>query len=478
MSSLTLTLLHTNDLHGRVPQLARIGTLVSEIRENVVSKGGYCLYLDAGDSEDSILLESALTRGSAMEAILRGAGCDQVALGNAIPFRYGIQAIEGLAESFGKPLLCANMFWQDGSRPEGLTPFVIEDFEAFSVGIIEFTAPMNAFQPFKIELKPPEDIAPALVDTVKAEGADFVMVLSHLGLKNDIRLAEMVQGISVIIGGHSHDRLKMPLVINDTLIVMAGEFGEILGRLDLEIDTENFSVTHFFEQHIVVTDQTPEYRPALDVIAAEKQRAQRIMDVEVGRLDTACELVNGVECRAGNLLADALMDHFPGADGAFVMGSHWEEGLPAGTITKGQLFSANRSTGNPGKVALTGSQLKQFFSAALNPENIQRSMAVLRGQSPGFPHVAGIRLRASGEGSGNWEILLGDEVVKDDDRLTLVTSDLELSEYLNYLTILDEQVEYDIQTILPEVVEGYLQRHNPLSDVSLGRITPIDFHTN
>jgi len=453
-----------------VSQLARIGTLVSDIRENVVSKGGYCLYLDAGDSEDSILLESALTRGSAMDAVLHSAGCDQVALGNAIPFRYGIQAIEGLAESFGKPLLCANMFWQEGSRPKGLTPYVIENLGAFSVGIIGFTAPMNAYQSFKIELKPPENIAPALVNTVKAEGADFVMVLSHLGLKNDIRLAEMVDGISVIIGGHSHDRLKMPLKINNTLIGMAGEYGEILGRLDLEIESENFTVTRFFEQHLAVTDETPECRPALDVIAAEKQRAQRIMDVEVGRLATTCDFSTEFECRAGNLLADALLDHFSGADGAFVMGNHWEEGLPSGVITKGQIFSANRSTGNPGKVLLTGSQLKQFFADALNPEDIHRSMAVLRGQSPGFPHIAGMQVRATGEGSDRWEILIGDRVVKDDDTLTMVTSDLELSEYLDYLVIPDEQVEYDIPTILPEVVEGYLRRHNPLGEVCVGRI--------
>ena len=44
-----------------------------------------------------------------MNAILRGAGCDYVALGNAIPFRYGPQAIADMAKHFGRPLLCANL---------------------------------------------------------------------------------------------------------------------------------------------------------------------------------------------------------------------------------------------------------------------------------------------------------------------------------------------------------------------------------
>lgn len=57
MSTINLTLLHTNDLHGRVKQVARIGSLVRRIKNEVNSTGGTCLYLDAGDSEDSILPE-------------------------------------------------------------------------------------------------------------------------------------------------------------------------------------------------------------------------------------------------------------------------------------------------------------------------------------------------------------------------------------------------------------------------------------
>lgn len=471
MSTVTLTVLHTNDLHGRVDQLARIGTLVSRVREEVEAKGGFCLYLDAGDSEDSILLESALTKGSAMDAVLRGAGCDQVTLGNAIPFRYGIEAIAGLAESFGKPLLCANMFWPDGTRPAGMVPYVIEQCGPLTIGIIGFTAPLDAYRAFKIEVRPPEDLAASLIGQVKEEGANFILVLSHLGLRNDVRLAEKVEGIALIIGGHSHDRLKMPLKINDTLICMAGEYGEILGRLDMGIDPDDASIPYFYENHLAITDQIPESRVTRAVIEQEKLRAQEMMAIEVGTLTSDCEFLEDIECRAGNLLADALQEHFPGADGAFVLGEHWEDGLPAGRITKGQLFSTNRSTGNPGRVVLSGAQLKQFFLAAFKPANRTRSTPVLRGRAPGIPHVAGIRVRVFGQAAERVEITLGNRLVGDDEQLTLVTSDLEVSEYLNYLPIPDEQIEYDIPTILPEVVEGYLRRHDPLDEISLGRIT-------
>ena len=121
-----LTILHINDLHGRISQLSRIATLVRKIRWEVESTGAYCLFLDAGDSEDTTLLESSLTKGSVMEGILRGAGCDEVALGNAIPTRYGPQAVADLAKRFGRPLLCANMKDATDQLIEGLEPFSIK----------------------------------------------------------------------------------------------------------------------------------------------------------------------------------------------------------------------------------------------------------------------------------------------------------------------------------------------------------------
>jgi len=81
---LRLTVLHTNDLHGRVEQLARVATLVRSIRQQVQGEGGVCFYFDCGDSEDTRQLESSLTKGAAMDALLRAAGCDAAALNDKL----------------------------------------------------------------------------------------------------------------------------------------------------------------------------------------------------------------------------------------------------------------------------------------------------------------------------------------------------------------------------------------------------------
>jgi hypothetical protein len=98
-----LTLLHINDLHGRVSQLSRVAILARRIRCEVEVTGGYCLFLDAGDSEDPRLLESGLTKGSARETILRGSGCEYVAsyCGHV---RYDNELRDVGVEIRGKPL--------------------------------------------------------------------------------------------------------------------------------------------------------------------------------------------------------------------------------------------------------------------------------------------------------------------------------------------------------------------------------------
>ena len=69
--------------------------------------------------------------------------------------------------------------------------------------------------------------------TTRAAEADLVIVLSHLGLPADRRLARQVQGIHLIVGGHTHTRMEQPLQVNGTWIVQAWEHGKVLGCLDL-----------------------------------------------------------------------------------------------------------------------------------------------------------------------------------------------------------------------------------------------------
>lgn len=473
---ISLTLLHTNDLHGRLHQVKRVATLVKRIRSEVNLTGGTCLYFDAGDCEDTILLESALTKGSAMDAILSSAGCDEIALGNAIPIRYGPRAIENLSLSFGKPILCANMLWNDGSRPAGLAPYAIYDAGELKIGVIGLTAVMDIYDIFSAKAHLPERVVPSLIEDLRRKGAELIIIISHLGLKSDRKLAEAVPGIGVIIGGHSHDRVCPPEVINEVLIAQAGEYGQVLGRLDLLVNPQSGSIVESHAELIPVGEDIPEDDLVQKAIESEQTRVQRMMQEEIGELQVPAVASEEEECSAGNLLADALLDYFSDARAAFVLAKHWETGLDVGKVTQGGLYAANRSTGNPARVVLSGEQIMTFLRTALKPENMAQTQKPWRGHKAGLPHVAGMYVMVNRDNLDELKVKVNGKWLEAEDQLVVATSDLELSKALNYLPIPDEKIDYDVSVILPEVVERYICRHTPIRAIANGRIEFKSFH--
>ncbi|HSD84792.1 MAG TPA: bifunctional UDP-sugar hydrolase/5'-nucleotidase, partial [Anaerolineae bacterium] len=388
-----LTILHTNDLHGRVEQVFRIATLAKQIKQDVVAQGGHGALWDAGDAEDTILYESSMTKGRAMMALLRGAGYELETLGNATPLRYGPQTVVGLAEDFGRPLLCANMFGPESDRlVAGLEPYTLHRFGELTVGIIGVTDPMTFYSFFKLNMGDPAQVLPPLIAEARARGAQTLVLLSHLGSKKDQIVAESVAGIDLIIGAHDHVELNPPLVINQTIIAQAGDYGRYLGRLDLEIDAGTGKIVQHHGQLIPITHALPFDPEAQQVFAAQQERVQQIANRVLGVAASPIDWWPDRECGASNLVADVLRERTQ-ADVAVVLGGHWRTGLEAGNITVGQLYAACRSTANPALTTLTGAQLMHFVREGLKPENAARTPKPLRGISIGWPHVSGMSVR-------------------------------------------------------------------------------------
>lgn len=466
-----LTLLHTNDLHGRIQQLARIVTLIKQIRSEVTQSEGVCFYFDCGDCEDTVQLESCLTRGTSMHLLMKAASCDLAALGNAVPVRYGPQAVANLAKAFEKPLLCANLFEKNGELVSGLAPYTIVDVKGVKLGVLGITNPMRLYYTiFGIDPKAPEDVLPELIEQVHSEGARTIIVLSHFSSKSDILLAKKISGMDAIISAHDHQQITPPLEVNGTLIVEAGQFGEMLGRLDLIIDERTGKVIESRGELIPVTDEIAQDQEFLKIVSSQEEQVDKLMAVEIGEILQPIKCFSDGECDAGNLLADALLDYVEDAQVAFVINGHWTNGLSTGKITQRDLYTANRSAGNPGRIRLKGWQIQQFLIAALKPENIVRKLHPLRGKECGWPHVAGMTILVDSAHPDQIEIQVDGRTIHPDEELVVAASDMEFSEVLGYLPIPDEEIEYEVPTILPEIVEIYLKKHSPLLPDNTHRI--------
>ena len=176
-----------------------------------------------------------------------------------------------------------------------------------------------------------------VIDAVKAKGAAFVVLLSHNGMDVDLKLASRVSGLDVILGGHTHDGIPVPVPVKNrggqTLVTNAGSNGKFLGVLDFK----------------VAKGRAPEISYRLlpvfaNLLPADAEMAALIAKVRqpfAARLAEPLAVTEGLLYRRGNfngswdqLLCDALMD-VQDAQIAFSPGFRWGTSLlPGQTITR------------------------------------------------------------------------------------------------------------------------------------------------
>ncbi|MCS6919150.1 MAG: bifunctional metallophosphatase/5'-nucleotidase, partial [Fimbriimonadales bacterium] len=288
-----LTILHTNDTHGHLlpfsypesfdPQsplaamphrtniggVARRASLIRQQREAVQPYPA--LVIDAGDYMDGTPF-SLEFQGEADVATMNACGYDFATLGNH-EFSNTLDQVLRLAQMGNFKTVCANLRYRDTGAPL-VPPYVITQVGELRIAL--FGLVMTDTQNYRgarerVEVTNPFEVARELVPQLRQQ-ADVVILISHLGIGDDERLAREVAGIDVIVGGHSHTRLaeprfiewqqKAPVNLGGTIIVQAHQWGGELGRLDLlfwrDIDTNRLEIVGYKGQLIPVTAEIPE----------------------------------------------------------------------------------------------------------------------------------------------------------------------------------------------------------------------------
>ncbi len=362
-----LTILHTNDIHGREDRIAQIATLV---KREKASADHQVLYLDAGDVEENSVRLSSLTKGVAMHRLLSLATCDVATVGNGSWIRYGPQAVSEQAGVSAYPQVAANFAGIDGVVPSVLLG---------AVGVFGLSAPMTGFGgdlDWGFERRDILESARAAARDLRARGADLVVLLSHLGLDDppeawdDRRIAPELQGdVDIIVGAHTHDLLADGEWIGSILVTQAGEFGEHLGRIEIDGDSIVASVEAIGEDI------------ALDPAVLEERER-----VEHELADWFAEELGSIDVPFDAAFVAEVMRVRMGAE-IGLCGHNVNHVLPPGVVTRGALWHASDSTGNPVAARLTGAQLTDLLERGNDPEFMAERPRVLRGSERG-PVVA------------------------------------------------------------------------------------------
>jgi 5'-nucleotidase len=470
-----LTILHTNDLHARIEQLPFISAMVRRIRKEVADQGGHTLLWDGGDAVDRILLESDVSKGTAIVAMMNAAGYDAAALGNTEVVSYGPDNLRQLAEAANFPIMAANLSWTaTGRLVEGAVPYQLLDLGGTKLAIIGLTTISNAYAIFGTRSFAAAPTVRELVRHLREQGAGIIAVLSHLGLEEDRALARTVDGIDLIIGGHTHDSLPEPLLVEDTLIAQAGAYGSHLGRIDLEIESSSGRILRRTGR-LIPLDASEADDAVVEAIEEQTKQVQSQLGRPIGQTTTFLDINYFQECALGNFLADVLRDRM-GTEVAFVVTGMLDEAIRAGVVTFGDLCRASSSTANPGRTELTGKEIWETLNYGLRPEVTQERPAPLRGNPQGILQVSGLRATYDPYADPNQQVI---DVLVATDPLdfkryySVAATDWELGLLTEYTHLDQRQVKYDAPTILREAMEEYLVAHSPLSVTVEGRIQPL-----
>jgi len=461
MTTSSLIVLHTNDIHGRVEGLARVATLVGRIRAE--NSGVPVLYFDLGDVEEPSQRLSNVTKGAGMHRLLNAAGCDAVVAGNGAWLRYGPQVLADHGAAARYPILLANLRTRDGQPLAGVQPTALLLLGDLRLGLIGVTADMPEYMSFfDLRVEPAPPLIRELTASLRQDGADAVLLLSHLGLPADRELAAELQAdVVAILGGHTHSLLPEGEWIGRVLVAQAGSYAEHLGRLDLSWDGERLIVEHVGV--MPVTDDIPPAAAVLTEAAAVEAEGEQFLDEIIGELAEPLDFAVDRECGVGNLMADMLRERLD-VEVAVVAGGHAFIGpLAAGPLRRGALWDVCNTTANPDVVSLTGAQLVALVTKGLDSAFAADRPHTLRGHARGLLHLSGATVR-------DGRLLVNGRPVEPEGIYRVAGSDWEFESYGGYTDrSWGLQPKYDVPIILREALEEYLATHRPVH-VDWGRL--------
>lgn len=220
--------------YGRMGGLDRIATVVKQIRAERGPEN--TLLLDGGDTWQGSFTANA-TRGQDMVEAMELLQPD--AMTGHWEFTYGTDRVNEIIEGLSFPFLGSNIYDATWDEP-AFDGYTVIERGGVAVGVVGQAFPYTPianprwmFPDWSFGIRE-EDITKN-VEAARSEGAEIIVLLSHNGFDVDRKLAGRVEGIDIILSGHTHDALPEPVVVGRTLVVATGSHGKFLSRLDLDV---------------------------------------------------------------------------------------------------------------------------------------------------------------------------------------------------------------------------------------------------
>lgn len=364
-----LMILHTNDIHSRFDKMPLISAFFNKWKQTNPSHD--FIIIDCGDHMDRMMPETEGTMGLANIEIMNQSGYDLATIGNNEGLTFTPAMLHNLYAIHAEfQLICANLYEKNGQRPEWIAPYRIKEFGELRVGFIAVTA---AFTPFYQILgwmvTDPIQAVAEWVSTLRKE-VEVLVVISHLGLHNDEKMAREIEGIDLILGAHTHHLLERGLMVNNTLLCAAGKFGNYLGTCEIQYNWATNKIAN--ASALCLEMDGVERDPAIDhLITHHREISKDRLSKSIAWLKTDVRNDYNQDSPLSNLLALGLR-RWTEADIGIVNTGQLLEGLQSGEINAAKLLAICPSPINPCQYILKGKHLWTALEESLLEEFIYK----------------------------------------------------------------------------------------------------------
>lgn len=422
-----LTILHSNDTHAHVEAAPQRATKVKELR----AANENSLLLDAGDVFSGTLYFNQFTGEVDME-LMNLMGYDAMVFGNhefdlgSSP--EGHEALAKFVKGAKFPLLGSNLDFSKDSLFNGLQfqtvtkdfengkiyNGIIKDINGEKVGIFGLTTEEtpSISSVANVQFAKYIDSAKQAVAEFEKQGVDKIIALTHLGFDdskdfdNDQLLASAVEGIDVIVGGHTHTKLTKAVEAkttfkNPTIIVQTGQYSENLGELDLTFSDNGAVVEYFGQLHALNDKENPVQADAeaAALLAPYSEKISAVKQQSTGnKTESVLDGKRGIwgvragETNLGNVITDGMLAGAkkidPEVQFAFQNGGGIRASIDAGDITVGEVMTVMPFSNALGIVKMTGAEIYEVA---------EHSVKDFPKEFGGFLHFSGLQVQFDGK---------------------------------------------------------------------------------
>ncbi|MER2169333.1 MAG: 5'-nucleotidase C-terminal domain-containing protein [Psychrobacillus psychrodurans] len=419
----TLSIMHTNDTHSNLANAPKTVTAVKNIRTEKPN----ALLLNAGDVFSGTLYFNEF-KGKADLEVMNLMGYDAMTFGNHEfdlgKSPEGHQALVNFIKGAQFPFVSSNVDFTADEKFTGLFSDsissepdkgkiyngIVKEINGKKVGIFGLTTAdtKNIASPEAVTFEDYKEEAEKAVKAFEDMDVDKIIAITHIGyddnaaVDNDLTLAAEVEGIDIIVGGHTHTALEEPVVVDEdgtpTVIVQSGANNSNLGVLDVEFNEDGLVVNHNGEL-IAIKEQADDkealeklspYKEQVDALAKEEIGVSTSIDLELPRTngDNTKPSVRKNEIILGNLITDGMLSKARKFTGKSVImalqnGGGIRSAIDAGPITVGEVISVLPFGNTLSVMEVKGAEIKAAF---------EHSLKELPAENGGFLHVSGAKV--------------------------------------------------------------------------------------